>query len=96
MALKKKVRGNVKPVSRVNKNIATDNNEKKCEEAVQRYHNYLEAEKNYSNYTVQSYLKDIDEFKNFIENEKYGNLLKIKTDNIGRYYISHLVGKDYR
>ena len=36
MALKKKVRGNVKPVSRVNKNIATDNNEKKCEEAVQR------------------------------------------------------------
>lgn len=25
MALKKKVRGNVKPVSRVNKNIATDN-----------------------------------------------------------------------
>ena len=95
MALKKKVRGNVKPVSRVNKNIATDNNEKKCEEAVQRYHNYLEAEKNYSNYTVQSYLKDIDEFKNFIENEKYGNLLKIKTDNIGRYYISHLVGKDY-
>ena len=82
MALKKKVRGNVKPVSRVNKNIATDNNEKKCEEAVQRYHNYLEAEKNYSNYTVQSYLKDIDEFKNFIENEKYGNLLKIKTEKV--------------
>ena len=36
MALKKKVRGNVKPVSRVNKNIATDNNEKKCEKSCQQ------------------------------------------------------------
>ena len=55
----------------------------------------MEVEKNYSVYTIQNYFKDIDEFKTFINEEKYGDLLKIKTENIARYYISNLVTKGY-
>ena len=96
MALKKTVRGKQRLS---NKSILSKNNlpnnELKIQDALNKYHNYLEVEKNYSVYTVQNYFKDINEFKKFIDEEKYGDLLKIKTENIARYYISNLVTKGY-
>lgn len=96
MALKKTVRGKQKVSSQsiLSKNNVS-NNEQKIQDALNKYHNYLEVEKNYSVYTIQNYFKDIDEFKTFINEEKYGDLLKIKTENIARYYISNLVTKGY-
>lgn len=72
-------------------NIQTKDDNKKIADALSRYRTYLEVEKNYSPYTVNSYMKDIDGFKDFLQNENYGNLLNIKTENIARYYVSHLV-----
>lgn len=97
MALKKTVRGNQRLVNR--RNVVTKDNSKSKEDLVQealtKYHNYLEVEKNYSIYTVQNYLKDIDEFKMFLTKENYGDLLNIKSDNIARYYVSNLVTSGY-
>ena len=77
MALKKTVRGNQRSVNR--RNVVTKDNSKSKEDLVQealtKYHNYLEVEKNYSIYTVQNYLKDIDEFKMFLTKENYGDLI---------------------
>ncbi len=97
MALKKTVRGKAKPttVKSVTKVTYQEDVQKKCKDALDKYHNYLLVEKNYSPYTISSYLKDIDEFQKFLENEKYGNILVIKSENIARYYISHLVGSNY-
>ncbi len=92
MALKKTVRGNKKTVkSNINKIDISKDNKNKIEEALTKYHNYLEVEKNYSTYTVQNYFKDIQDFKKFLETENYGDLLKIRSENIARYYISYLV-----
>lgn len=97
MAIKKTVRGKTKSSVRSTqiKPVKTDNILEKCQEAVDQYHNYLESERNYSPNTVNGYLKDIYDFKQFLEAEKYGNLLVIKSENIGRYYISYLVGNNY-
>lgn len=97
MAVLRTVRGKPKPTTKktVVKPIEKDNVVQKCNEAISVYSDYLSAEKNYSPYTISSYLKDINEFKIFLESEKYGNLLKISSDNIGRYYISHLAGNNY-
>lgn len=95
MALKKTVRGNKKTAKSVKKFETVSNNEQQIEQALTKYHNYLEVEKNYSTYTVQGYFKDINDFKQFLENENYGNLLKISSENISRYYISHLVNSGY-
>lgn len=97
MALKKTVRGKPKPTTRTTTIQSTYQNdiEKKSKEAIEKYHNYLSAERNYSPYTISGYLKDIEDFKKFLEVEKYGNILAIKSENIARYYISYLVGSHY-
>ena len=92
MALKKTVRGNKKIVkTNLNKIETNVNSINLIDEALTKYHNYLEVEKNYSTYTVQNYFKDIQDFKKFLEVEQYGDLLKIRSENIARYYISYLV-----
>lgn len=92
MALKRTVRGNKKPTVR-NTSIVKDtyDSASKIKDALDKYRNYLEVEKNYSMYTIQSYFKDINDFQDFLKLEKYGDLLRVKSDNIARYYISHLV-----
>ena len=96
MALKRTVRGNKKPTRPVIKdNLNKLNNTNKINECLEKYKNYLEVEKNYSIYTVQNYFKDIEDFKKFIELEYYGDLLKIKTENIARYYISYMVNINF-
>lgn len=92
MALKRTVRGNKKPTVR-NASIVKDtyDSASKIKDALDKYRNYLEVEKNYSMYTIQSYFKDINDFQDFLKLEKYGDLLRVKSDNIARYYISYLV-----
>lgn len=96
MALKKTVRGKQKTPSKIRVvNFNNENREQKIKDALDKYRIHLEVEKNYSNYTIESYFKDIKDFQAFVTSEKYGDLLKIKTENIGRYYISHLVSNGY-
>lgn len=97
MAVVRTVRGKPKPTTKKNpiNSIRKIDDDQKCSDVIQKYRNYLSAEKNYSPYTINSYMKDIDEFKQFLKIEKYGSLLKINTDNIGRYYISYLSGNQY-
>lgn len=97
MALKRTVRGTKKPPIKTTKNIFEKvyDSEAKIQSALDKYRNYLEVEKNYSIYTIQNYFKDIEDFKEFLKLEKYGDLLRIKSDNIARYYISYLVSKGF-
>ena len=97
LALKKTVRGNAKSSKRssLGRGVQVDTSKEKVTQAIAKYKLYLEAEKNYSPYTVQNYLKDIQDFSMFLEEQKYGHWLRIKTENIARYYISHLVASNY-
>ena len=80
----------VKP--KVNKQTST---KIKDEEAINKFKLYLEAEKNSSEYTVISYIKDIEDFKEFLSSNGFGLLLDVDKPNIARYYISYLSEKDY-
>lgn len=96
MAVKKTVRGKTKPVRAPikiedKKQVSID----KTKEALNKYRDYLEVERNYSPYTVQNYMKDINDFKLFLDEEKHGTLLNIKAENIARYYISRLVANGF-
>ena len=53
------------------------------------YLEYLELERDYSIYTINSYLKDIEEFQNFLKTNGFGTLLKI-SNNIPRYYLAFM------
>lgn len=53
------------------------------------YLEYLESERDYSIYTINSYLKDIEEFQNFLKTNGFGTLLKI-SNNIPRYYLAFM------
>lgn len=59
------------------------------------YTNYLQNERSYSAYTVQSYLSDIQEFRDFLSTNDLGPVAKIKP-NTTRYFLSHLNSKGYR
>lgn len=68
----------------------------KDEEAIQKYKIYLEAERNYSEYTVLNYIKDVEDFKDFLSSNEFGQLVKVDKPNIARYYISYLSENDYK
>ena len=68
----------------------------KDEEAIEKFKLYLEAEKNSSDYTVISYIKDIEDFKDFLSSNGFGNLLDVDKPNIPRYYISYLSDANYQ
>ena len=78
-----------------NRNIVSDNRIKD-QEAIEKFRVYLEAERNYSEYTITSYIKDIEDFKDFLSGNEFGVLLKVDKTNIARYYISYLSEKDYK
>ena len=67
----------------------------KDEEAILKFKLYLEAEKNSSDYTVISYIKDIEDFKDFLSSNGFGLLLEVDKPNIARYYISHLSERNF-
>jgi integrase/recombinase XerC len=62
----------------------------KSKEAIEKYRIYLDVEKNYSEYTVNGYIKDIEDFAEYLKTEGFGTLLSINKNNIPRYYLSHL------
>lgn len=64
-------------------------------EAVLKYEEYLETERNYSFYTVSNYIKDIEEFRSFLSSNELGSLFKIK-QNVTRYYLFHLSKENYK
>ena len=68
----------------------------KDEEAILKFKRYLEAEKNSSDYTVISYIKDIEDFKDFLSSNGFGVLLDVDKPNIARYYISYLSEANYQ
>jgi integrase/recombinase XerC len=53
------------------------------------YYTYLKDERSYSQYTINSYLKDIKEFQDFLKTNSFGKLVDIHS-NIPRYYLAYL------
>lgn len=64
-------------------------------ELINRFVDYIKIEKNYSDYTVENYKRDILEFRDFVYQEQFGTLKKF-TNNANRYYLSHLNQKKLR
>ncbi len=86
------IRKNVRPTVKVKRQETKtkEDNVDLSSEAIEKYYNYLSVEKNYSNYTVISYIKDIKEFYEYLKNDNFGNLLTITKTNVPRYYLSYL------
>lgn len=65
-------------------------------EYLELFHNYLSTIKNYSNNTIISYMKDLTDFDNFLKNEELAeNVLDVRRERIGRYYLSYLEDRGY-
>ncbi len=76
----------------INKNkveVVDDSLERLDYEAVDKYIDYISVEKNYSEYTYTNYKKDILEFKDYLNREKFGSLLKF-SNNAERHYLAYL------
>ena len=96
MALKKTVRPQTKKAVRVNNdNSKTTLSKDLSTDAIMKYERYLTSERNYSSYTVQSYISDINEFRSFLEDEMMGNLLSAKATN-ARNYMTRLFNNDFK
>ena len=68
----------------------------KEDEAILEFLNYLASVKNYSDNTIEAYKFDINEFKDFIHNERMAaDLLKIRNKTIYNNYISYLSNVEY-
>lgn len=62
----------------------------KSNDAIEKYRIYLDVERNYSEHTVNGYIKDIEDFAKYLKDENFGALLSINKKNIPRYYLSSL------
>ena len=55
------------------------------------FKSYLENQKHYSTYTVKSYIKDIQDFSDFIEKEELArDLLHVRRERLARHFLSHM------
>ena len=63
--------------------------EEKSIYALNEFITYIETEKKYSAYTVENYRNDILEFCNYLKQNEFGCLKKMRP-NAQRYYISYL------
>lgn len=59
------------------------------QEIVERYQDYLQNEKQYSENTVVSYMNDINSLLNFLNNEDLGEL-RYASNRIAKFYIAYL------
>lgn len=78
---------------KIGKKIATikrETNNNTFDKALTIFENYLSVERNYSDYTVSNYIKDIKDFNEFLLEEGYDPILEQNSDRISRYYISRL------
>ena len=65
-------------------------------EALDRFSEYLRVERNYSKYTVLNYINDINEFIDYLNDNKLGDIFNVRT-NITRYYVAYMTeDKDYK
>jgi len=63
---------------------------------LESYKNHLEIEKNYSKYTVTSYIKDILDFRTFIQKEELAeDIFDVTRERLGRHYLAFLDSKNY-
>ena len=95
MAIKKSIR----PKEKRSLNNQRDNLNIKASdqstEALMKYQQYLTSERNYSTYTVNSYINDINEFRDFLKEDDLGTLLSASTIN-ARNYMTRLFNKGYK
>lgn len=61
---------------------------------IKKFAEYLKVERNYSLYTVDNYIYDIQEFEKFLRDEEYGTLKDVQPNYV-RYYITYLMDKNY-
>lgn len=59
---------------------------------VLEFQNYIESEKGYSEYTIFNYINDINEFRSFLKENDFDDMLLVTT-NICRYYVNSLLQK---
>ena len=65
-------------------------------ELIVKFEEYLFVIKNYSNYTVNGYIKDVTDFAKFIRENKFAaRLIDVKRSKTCHYYVSELVRKGY-
>ena len=65
-------------------------------ELIAKFEEYLYVIKNYSNYTVNGYVKDVTDFAKFIRDNKFAaKLIDVKRSKTCHYYVSELVRKGY-
>ena len=83
------IRKNVRTTVKTKKQVETKKEEKvdRSLEAIEMYRNYLAVERNYSNYTVLNYIKDIEDFYEYLKGDNFGNLLTVTKTNVPRYYL---------
>ncbi len=75
-----------------NKEVVDDSSSR---EAMEKFKIYLQVQRNASSYTTSNYLKDIENFREYLMNEDFGTLLEFKVKNVPRYYIAYLVSQNY-
>ena len=56
---------------------------------IDKFQEYLEVERGYSNYTVLNYMNDIAEFCDYLKAKKFNGITRV-TVNIARYYLMEL------
>lgn len=97
MAVKKTVRPTGrKSIPAVKKKEApVIDNETKSKEAIAKYQQYLLAERNYSENTINSYISDICEFKDFLNSEGMGTLITARSIH-ARNFMTRLFNNEFK
>ncbi|MFA6800991.1 MAG: tyrosine-type recombinase/integrase [Acholeplasmataceae bacterium] len=58
---------------------------------IHQFESYLTDQKHYAQNTVISYIKDVYDFKNFIETEELAkDLLDVRRERLARHFLSHM------
>lgn len=97
MAVKKTIRPTGKrsvPQVKKQETVVVDN-EKKSIEAIEKYKQYLSAERNYSEYTINAYIDDICEFKDFLQQEQMGTLITARSIH-ARNFMTRLFNNEFK
>lgn len=90
-------RGNQKnPFSKTKKEVVKTTSTVNYNQAIDEFENYLLLERSYSQNTATSYLNDVNEYQQFLDNNHLGNLLTVKNASAPRYFISELMEKGFK
>lgn len=94
--MKPQVRKNVRPKSKpTTTKTVKKTSINKTEEVLKKYRDYLTVEMNYSTYTINGYIKDINDFIKFLENDNYGDIFSILDTNVPTNYLAYLFTENY-